>query len=301
MKLLIIFPILLCLLAGCSMEKLGKQAGTGVASTTDSIGHGLTKGVVDELTSADSRVKITRLLDSIVNSVAQNLTTKTLALRDSVVTKKIILWVDSLVEAATGNKSQLNLKDIQYELIGKTKLDLADMSKMVTNLIDQILSNNTKGKIAGLRDELLGPKTNLAITRIADTLVSHIVDSALAKLSTGYRKEIDPLVTGDIETVKRNAAMLIGLVGAIAIAIIVLVWINRLKYLRLTALLTKHINDIPDQDIYNQVTGRIHEDAITTGLEKSLRGVLSDNGLLGNASWQTKVQKMKSEQGRAGN
>ncbi len=42
--------ILILLVSGCSLEKMGASAGKGVASETDSIGNNLVRGAVAELT-----------------------------------------------------------------------------------------------------------------------------------------------------------------------------------------------------------------------------------------------------------
>ncbi len=165
------------------------------------------------------------------------------------------------------------------------------MKTAFNNLLKQILSQDTKGKLGAFRDELLGEKTNAAITRIADTLVSHIVDSAIVKLAYRYRSDINPLVEGDIGFINKNAKSLLLTLGAIAGAIILLVWRSRLKYLQLTTLLTKHINAIPDQNIYDGVTAKIKDDALTAGLEGQLRDLLMKNGLIGSSNWESHVAK----------
>jgi hypothetical protein len=59
-------------------------------------------------------------------------------------------------------------------------------------------------------------------------------------------------------------------------------------------LLTKHINAIPDQGIYDRVTTNIKDDALTAGLEGQLRDLLQKNGLLGNEAWKAQALKWKN-------
>src|SRR4030095_11996672 len=80
--------------------------------------------------------------------------------------------------------------------------------------------------------------------------------------------------------------------GAIAAVIIFLVWHSRIKYLRLTTLLTKQINGIPDQNINDKVTAKIKDDALTARLEGQLRGLLAKNVLLGKEAWETQAGKI---------
>ena len=288
---------LVCLISACSMEKMGASAGKGVSSETDSIGTGLVRGAMNQLTDPQTQKKLRGFLDSIIASAMDTLNYKTIAMRDSLINRKIINWADSIVEAVTGNQLRLNMEKIQLALIGKTKKDVLELKKAFNDLLQQILSQDTRGKLGMFRDELLGDKTNQAITKIADTLVSHIVDSAIVKLSNRYRTDINPLLEGDLSFVNKNAKSLLITLGAIAAAIILLVWRSRVRYLRLTTLLTKHINGIPDQNVYDQVTSRIKDDALTAGLEGQLRDLLQKNGLLGNDSWKIKTQKLKSNNG----
>jgi hypothetical protein len=291
---LIIILCTITLLSSCSFEKLGQNLGKGVSTQTDTIGTTLIQGVTDELTNPVTRAKISRFLDSIVTPLTDTLALKILLLRDSLIDKKILIWADSLLEALTGNQLKLNMEKVQAALIGKTKKDVFEMKNEFSSLLDEILSTKTKNKLGSFRDELLGDKTNQAITRIADTLVTHIVDSAIAKLSYGYNKDINPQLKGDISFVSKYASYLLLLVGGIAAVIIFLVWRSREKYLQLSTLLTKHINQIPDQKIYNSVTSKIKDDAMTAGVESWLRDLLNKNGMLGEDPWKTQFQKMSN-------
>jgi len=285
---------IIILFTACSLEKMGASAGKGVASQTDSIGTGLVRGAMTELTDPQTQKKIRQFIDSIISSATDTLTYKTMAMRDSLINRKIIIWADSLMEALTGNQLRLNMEKIQLALIGKTKTDVLELRKAFNDLLNQILSQDTRGRLGSFRDELLGEKTNLAITKITDTLVSHIVDSAMVKLASRYRTDINPLLEGDIGFVNKNAKSLLLTLGAIAAGIIVLVWRSRVKYLRLTTLLTKQINAIPDQNIYDKVTTSIKDDALTAGLEGQLRDLLQKNGLLGTDEWKARAMKLKN-------
>jgi hypothetical protein len=290
--------ILVCgiinLFSACSLEKMGASAGKGVSSQSDSIGTALVRGAMNQLTDPQTQKKIRQFVDSIISSATDTLTYKTMAMRDSLINRKLLIWADSLTEALTGNQLRLNMEKIQLALIGKTKTDVLELKKAFNDLLNQILSQDTRGKLGSFRDELLGDKTNRAITKIADTLVSHIVDSAIVKLSYRYRKDINPLLEGDIGFINKNAKSLLITVGAIACAIILLVWRSRVRYLRLTTLLTKQINAIPDQGVYDKVTTNIKDDALTAGLEGQLRDLLQKNGLLGNEAWKTQAVKLKN-------
>jgi hypothetical protein len=68
--------------------------------------------------------------------------------------------------------------------------------------------------------------------------------------------------------------------------IIFLIWQNRKKYLRMVAIIAKQVHDIPDQNIYDQVTAKIKQDSVATGLEPTLRNLLEKNGLIGDTSYK---------------
>jgi hypothetical protein len=282
------------LMCGCSLQKLGSSAARGVSLESDSIGNALVRGAMTELTDPATQKKIRQFVDSIISSATDTLTYKTVAMRDSLINQKLIVWADSLLEALTGKQLTLNMEKVQLALIGKTKTDVLDMKKAFSDLLQQILSQDTKGILGSFRDELLGDKTSKAIAKIADTLVEHIVDSAMVHLAYRYRTDLDPDIRGDIGFVNKNATLLLVLLGVIACVIIFLVWRSRVKYLQLTTLLTKHINGIPDQHIYDSVTANIKNDALTAGLEGQLRDLLEKNGLLGVSDWKTQAAKLKN-------
>jgi hypothetical protein len=290
MKLSRVFPIVLVgllagCLAGCSFKKMGSNLGNGVASQTDSMGRGLVQGLREELADPATQQKISKLLDSVVNNLTLTLSARLTMVEDSLLNRKILIWADSLVEALTGNQLRLNVEKIQAALVGKTKQDVLEMKDAFRKLLDEILSDNTRSKLGKFRDELLGPKTNAAITKIVDSAVTHIVDSALAKMSDRLKTDINPQIKSDISFIQKNAIWLLVTLGLIALAIVSLVWLNRRKYLRMVAILTKHIHDIPDKQIYDLVTSNIKKDTVATGLEPDLRDILSKNGLIGPGSW----------------
>ncbi len=286
--------MLISLIYGCSFQKMGASAAKGVSSQSDSIGNALVRGAMNQLTDPYTQKKIRQFVDSIISSATDTLTYKTMAMRDSLINRKLIIWADSLLEAVTGNQMRLNMEKIQLALIGKTKSDVLDMKYAFRDLLNQVLSVDTRSKLSGFRDELLGDKTNRAFTKIADSLVSHLVDSAIVRFAYRYRTDLSPEFRTDIGFINKNAKSLLILMGAIACIIIFLVWRSRVRYLKLTTLLTKHINGIPDQNIYDTVTANIKNDALTIGLEGQLRDLLAKNGLLGTDDWKSQASKIKN-------
>ncbi len=275
-----------CVFESCSFEKIGRDLTKGVSSQTDSVGRTLVAGAMNELTNPATRRKVSLLLDSILTNFSDSLTLRTRTLEDSLLNRKVLAWADSLVQTLTGSKMRMNLDSIQGVLVGKTKKDVLAMRDGFSRLLDEVLSNNTKNKLGLMRDELLGPKTNAALVRIIDTAVIHIVDSSLSRISERLRNDINPQITQDLSFIHKNATSLLITVGAIAAVIIFLVWQNRKKYLRMLAIVTKQVHDIPDQHVYDLVTSRIKDDSVASGLEPDLRKVLQKNGLINDVSWK---------------
>lgn len=281
-----IFILTVCCFESCSFQKIGRDLTKGVASQTDSIGRTLVAGAMNELTNPATRRKVSLLIDSILTNLSDSLNVRTRTLEDSLLNRKVLLWADSLMQTLTGSRMRMNLDSIQGILVGKTKKDVLAMRDDFSQLLAEALSNNTKDRLGQMRDELLGAKTTAALVKIIDTAVSHIVDSALHKVSEGFRNDINPQLTKDISFINKNAIWLLIAVGVIAAAIIFLVWQNREKYLRMVAIIAKQVHDIPDQQVYDEVTARIKQSSIASGLEPDLRKLLSKNGLIGDTSWK---------------
>jgi hypothetical protein len=281
-----LLTIATCFFQSCSFEKIGSDLGKGVSSKTDTIGQTLIAGVMNELTSPVVRKKVSLFLDSILTNLTDSLTVRTGTLEDRLLNHKVQLWADSLVETLTGNHLKMNMDSVQSVLVGKTKRDVLQMRDGFSQLLAEVLSNNTKNKLGLMRDELLGPKTTTALARIIDTAVTHIVDSAMLRISDRLRTDINPQLKQDISFVHRNATWLLITLGVIAAVIIFFIWQNRKKYLRMVAIIAKQIHDIPDQRIYDQVTAKIKQDSIATGLEPDLRDLLAKNGLIGDTSYK---------------
>ena len=284
MKYYFIFFLVALFLNSCSFKKIGTDLGDGLGDSlkidADSIGLNAGHGLTSSLTDSVSHKRLQNLADSIAAAFGSRLVEKASEASDSLFKNKIWNWADSLIEALTGQKIQLNIREIQTAFFGKTKTDIASIKKMILDMIDSITSNNTKDKLDALVDEVIGDKTNFKLRRLADSLVSHLVDTAFAKINRDYNAGIGKSVQKDADLIRDNAGKLLLILAAIAAIIIFLVWWSRRKYLHLINILTKNIDGITDQKIYSNVTGNIKSDAMTAGLESELRDLLDKNGLL---------------------
>jgi len=289
--IVVLVTMAILLFESCSFEKIGHDLTKGVSTQTDSIGRTLVAGAMNELTSPATRRKVSLLLDSILTQFTDSLNLRTRTLEDSLLNRKVLVWADSLIQTLTGSKMRINMDSLQGILVGKTKRDVLQMRDGFSQLLAEVLSNNTKNRFGLMRDELLGAKTNAALVKIIDTAVIHIVDSAMHRISERFRTDINPQLTRDISFVSKNATWLLITLGAIAAVIIFLVWQNRKKYLRMVAIIAKQVHDIPDQQVYDLVTAKIKQNSVATGLEPDLRKLLAKNGLIADTSWKKDAVK----------
>jgi len=296
--------LLLATLCSCSTVKLGSKG----KKLTDSLTEGALIGVRNQLANPATKKVVVHLLDSLIDALDSSLEPKITTIENRILSEKIIRWTDSLlnvitgqklqnnvgglidaatgqklqdnvaalIEAATGKKLNDNMKALQATLIGKTRGDILQIKDGFQSFLQYVLSDSTNYKIGLLRDQLLGPKT--------DTAITHLVDEASKKLL----KNIDDSAAKDSTVISNRAILILIIVCVVALAIIFAIWWSRRKYLQMVTLLTKHINDIPDRDVYDHVTRNIKDDAVTAGLEPSLRKILGANGLLNTGTWTPK-------------
>ena len=112
--------------------------------------------------------------------------------------------------------------------------------------------------------------------------VNHVIDSSMKLIALRLRNDINPILKEDTSFIQKHGMQLLIALAVLSAAIIILVWRNRQKYLRMLMIVTKHVHDIPDQNIYDEVTSQIKRDTITAGIEPDLRALLAKNGLISN-------------------
>ncbi|MEO5888649.1 MAG: hypothetical protein ABIQ31_00290 [Ferruginibacter sp.] len=282
------------MLSGCSFEKIGRNTAKGLMSSVspavDSIARNLINTIRTELTKEPSRQELAKFIDSLLAPAFLGIRNTIGSSRDSILNHQTLVWADSVLQTLTGERLNANLLALQASVVGKTKADIFEIERSVDQLVLKIvagaLSDSNRVKIGAFRDELLGPKTNSAIGLIIDSAVTHIVDSAVLRLSQRLRSDIDPFLRDDVSFIRKNAILLLSSLAALAAIIITLIWLNRRKYLRMVAMLAKQIHDIPNKEVYDEVTAKIKNEAVTAGLEPALRGVLIENGLISSDAWK---------------
>jgi hypothetical protein len=270
------------LISGCAslVRDSGKNFATGFNQRADTLSRTVIKGITEQLSDPATKKRVIGLLDSIVVSLDNTIEPRVQGMMGNVLNHKVLLWSDSLVEVLSGKHLRLNMRALQYEMVGRTKEDILQIRNSFKAFLDDMLSDNTVQKFGKFRDEMLGPKTDSAISRI--------VDHATAKVINQINYRLNPTFKQDVSYLGKYGAYFLAGTGAIAVIIILVVWWSKRRYANMVTLLAKHIHNIPDQKVYDKVTGRIKDEAISTGLEPYLRKILTANGLIGKSNWNNK-------------
>ena len=295
-KLLIALSVL-CLFTGCHIEKLGKDLSSGVSQNAEAIARNLMSGVNKGLSDSAFKANMYYLVDSLVGTAGGSANRSVKMLMDTLLSDKFIFYTRRLVEEASGEHLKTNVALLRNELLGSKTSE--EVKAIVTTALNSILNDETTAKIAALRNELLGDATTQQLTKLRDSLlgpktadaIKAIVDSAMTNFAYHMNGDVKKAVDGNASFIEKYAGRLLLLLGAIAVVIILVIWRTKQKYVQMSTLLASQINAIPDQKTYDELTTRIKEKAVETGVEPALRKVLLNNGLMGKESWEARQMK----------
>ncbi|MBM2845650.1 MAG: hypothetical protein HW407_962 [Bacteroidetes bacterium] len=275
-------------LAGCGMFK-----GIG-----EDFGGGLAKGAVDSLDTPQRVEKLNSVIDSLIavlgvaakREVPSMLDTLQIRARVEEIAELLKHDIKQVRDDLVGTRTQGPLLALRDSLLGaKTN---AAVQALVDSMLVVVLSTRTVERAGALRDELLGPKTKEA--------VSSIVDSAMMSLARRYELDLSPALQGDLDVIRKYAKELLITLGVVAIAIVGYFWWQKTKYRKTVAILAQQINEIPDQELYDNLTLSIRRNAQVSGVEPLLRKTLAQHGLLGVESWRP-TRKEDSRHSAGGN
>jgi hypothetical protein len=317
-KRFLVVVIAASLFSACvSFDKIGRDLGSGLKSQSDTIGYNLANGLANRLASAKTQQDLQHLLDSVITTAGLSTNRQVVALRDSLVKNDLTrAWLQQLVEAATGNETRMRIGALRDELLGPTT------RIRVAALREELIGGVTKARLAEIRNELLGYETKYRIKDIlnesvltvlndstnrrlgtmvdtllgprTNSLVKALIDTAMLNLAYRLREDVNPSLQDNASFIKKYATQLLVTIGLIAAGIILLVWRSRQKYLKAVTLLTSQIQTIPNQTVYDDLTSKIKDNAVKSGVEPVLRKVLSENGMLGKESWETLQRKKQN-------
>lgn len=288
-KLFFLAGACVLLLWNCNtFKKVGSNLGDGLSTKSGVIGKNLVTGAGEGFAESTLRADLYKTIDSAI-AIAGSSTNRNLkTVLDSLLTKRWSVMVKQLVEDATGRQTRRNVEDLREALIGaKTKADLQA-------LILAVLNDQNTGKLVALKNNLLGDSTNRQVATLVDTAMAHltsrfqsgIADSTLSKLGYFLDNDLHNSLDRNLNVVQRHATWFLVGIAAVAILIITMVWLNRQKYLKLSTILASQVNGISSREVYDEVTARIKQTAVTTGVEPALRSILDKNKLLGEETWK---------------
>jgi len=290
----------LLIFSSCRVEKIGKDLSNGVSQNAEAIARNMMTGINKGLSDSSFKQNLYHLIDSMVSTAGNSANRSAKNIIDSITSEKLVLFTARLVEEATGRKLKENLTSLRNELIGAATNERVKL--LVSTAVSSALNDETNTRLAKLRDELLGDATNYQLSRLRDSLlgdrtamaVKAILDSSLKSASVFLQNDLRKGIDSNASIIQKYAVRWLLLLGAVAAVIIFLVWRSKQKYAKTVTVLTSQINSIPDQKSYDELTSRIKEKAIETGVEPTLRKVLVENGLMGKESWEAKQLKKAS-------
>jgi hypothetical protein len=264
-KLLDFLIILLCIIPlGCSstFKGWGNSLENGVAegARTDSLTYKLVVGAREGLTNTESRLA----LDSLIRNLGDSTSAQLAQLRDSLIGFETQNRIEALRESLLGQKTKEDLLAIKNSLLDQ------ELQIYLANLLHE-LNDSTKVAAAGLRDSLLGGRTN--------NFIKAIIDTAMNDLQSRLKNEVYPEMRGNLGFVTANATLLLVVIGFIALVICWYIWRQKEKYVKISKLLTVEISRLPDATNRQALKKNISENAKTIGIEDDLRELLQKQGI----------------------
>ncbi|HEV7330878.1 MAG TPA: hypothetical protein VGN63_07565 [Flavisolibacter sp.] len=296
--------VLLTIFTQCNFQKIGRDTGKGFNENTETIAKNLLSGVNKGLSDPAFQSTLNKLVDSVISTAGNSANQSVKLVLDSLLSDRIIAYTARLVEEATGQKLKGNIaaitQDLQLSvgnLLGPGTRERVRL--LAATAMNEILSDNLQQAVASIRESITGEPLRNNMAALRDSLLSDrtnaavraIVDTAMVTIAYRLKNDVNPSLQDNLSFIQRNATTLLIVLGAIALVIVIVIWRLKQKYAKMTTVLTSQIYAIPDQHAYDELTSRIKEKATISGVEPSLRKMLSENGLLGKESresWQAK-------------
>ncbi len=241
-----------------------QQAAMGFADSARLISQNLIiglKGVMDTLDpdfkKLEYRIAALGKMSRIqLDSLGQTLEARLDGLKDNVKDEELKKFLISIIEESTGSLKK------------QTKSMLSDM---IQKALDDFDAETAREKVQLIVRGALDDSTQVLAQELVHSALQPTVDSIMGR--------IEKLVRKDVPFVQRQAQQLLIALGLVAIAIIGWFWYQRRRYARLVGLLTYQIDKIPSQELYDELTKRIRNEAQQAELEPLLRQTLKEQGI----------------------
>jgi len=271
-----IFILLLSLLpGGCSfLKNAGRDL---VAGAREELAREETKAALQGLTGSvgDGLEEQIPRLDSLLRASTLPLAA---GLRDELLGDATRLQVRLLRDELLSDTTFLYLVALRNELLGTATRQYA------TDLRDALLGEVLREQLAAVRGELIGEATRTAVQLLIDDVVAGLAGSYEARLRPVLREDIDALKR-DVEEgagfLTTNAKTLVwSLVAGVAVLLIIIGYfvLRSLRQRRMLALVTKEIDEMEEAP-RKELTARIKDKALETGLEPHLHKVIEEQRL----------------------
>lgn len=303
-RLLLSACVLMVVFTQCNFQKIGRDTGKGFNENTEAIAQNLLSGVNKGLSDPAFQTTLNKLVDSVIRTAGNSANQSVKLLLDSLLSDRIVAYTAQLVDEATGQRLRGNIaaitQDLQLSVGNLLGPDTRERVRLLAaTAMNEILSDNLQLSVAALRENLTGEPLRNNIAALRDSLLNDrtnaairgIVDTAMVAIAYRLKNDVNPSLQANLSFIQRNATTLLIILGVIALVIVIVIWRLKQKYAKMTTVLTSQIYAIPDQQAYDELTTRIKEKATISGVEPTLRKMLSENGLLGKESresWQSK-------------
>lgn len=246
--------------------RVGENIAIGFGNNSKTIAENLIQGLKGSMDTLDPdyqklRRKIEELgnlSDAQIAKLGNQIESRIQNLKADIQDEDMKKFLIGMIEESTGKLKQ------------ETKTLLSDM---IQSALDEFDTETAQRKVQLILNGALGDSTRIKAQMLVSGALQPTVDTILAR--------IEKIVHKDVPFIQRQARNLLLVLGTISVAIIGWVWYQRRRYARLVALLTYNIHNIPSQDLYDELTKRIQNDAQKTALEPLLQEVLREQGING--------------------
>lgn len=246
------------------LRSASRSAALGLADTAQLITRNLLiglKGSMDTLDPDFQKLKLKieelgNLSQAQLDALGVKLETRLNGLKKNLKDEELAKFFTDIIEESTG------------KLKKQTKTMLSDMINEALKSFDAETANE---KLQIILHGALGDSTRIKAQLLVNQALQPTVDSILSR--------VEKIVHKDVPFIQRQAKNLLLALAALAAAIIGWVWYQRRRYARLVSLLTYQIDKIPSQDLYDELTKRIRNEAQKEQLEPLLREVLKEQGV----------------------
>ncbi len=245
--------------------------------------------MIDELSSEESQTKIRSAVDSILAQLGDTLDVYSRQVMENLIGDITAGRVNALMDSLT-LKAYVLIRDSKRELLDES------LENYLEHLLNEVLRSELQGVIDGVWYELSAPeRVNPRIIELRRILEAHI-DSLAQSASVSIGSRSDSLLRPVLDEAGARAEVLLddtqkrtkgviryAIIGLIVLVVIgglvyQLIWKNRYK--SMLKVITKNIDEINSQKIYDDLTESIKKDMSNRNLEKHLRKeILEKEGL----------------------